>query len=65
MGKSPVLSDAVYYLSLLGLKITGTTLNQKLLYLSQDKENEVNVVHALNYVQLITLGWKIANILKI
>jgi len=37
-GRVPVLSDAVYYLSLLGLKITGTTLNQKLLYLSPDKE---------------------------
>lgn len=33
-GRVPVLSDAVYYLSLLGLKITETNLNQKLLCLS-------------------------------
>lgn len=37
-GRVPVLSDAVYYLSLFGLKIMGTDLNQKLLYLSPDKE---------------------------
>lgn len=37
-GRVPVLSDAVYYLSLLCLKITGTNLNQKLFYLSPDKE---------------------------
>ncbi|MGB9980353.1 EFR1 family ferrodoxin [Methanobacterium sp.] len=35
--KIPVISDALYYTSLLGLKITETRLNQKLLYLSPDK----------------------------
>ena len=37
-GRVPVISDAVYYTSLLGLKVTETNLNQKLLYLSTDKE---------------------------
>ncbi|HML04317.1 MAG TPA: EFR1 family ferrodoxin [Methanobacterium sp.] len=37
-GRVPVISDAVYYTSLLGLKITETSLNQKLLYLNPDKE---------------------------
>jgi len=37
-GKIPVISDVLYYTSLLGLKITETRLNQKLLYLAADKE---------------------------
>lgn len=37
-GRIPVLSDTVYYTSLLGLKVTETNLNQKLLYLHPDKE---------------------------
>ena len=37
-GRVPLLSDAAYYTSLLGLKITETDLNQKLLYLSADNE---------------------------
>jgi ferredoxin len=37
-GRVPVLSDAVYYTSLLGLKVTETNLNQKLLYLTPDKD---------------------------
>lgn len=37
-GRVPVISDAVYYTSLLSLKVTETNLNQKLLYLNPDKE---------------------------
>ena len=37
-GRVPLLSDAVYYTSLLGLKITETDLNQKFMYLTADKE---------------------------
>lgn len=37
-GRVPILSDALYYTSLLGLKITDTELNQKMLYLAPDKE---------------------------
>jgi Pyruvate/2-oxoacid:ferredoxin oxidoreductase delta subunit len=37
-GRVPLLSDALYYTSILGLKMTETNLNQKLLNLNVDKE---------------------------
>lgn len=37
-GRVPLISDAVYYTSLLGLKMTETDLNQKLLNFNSDKE---------------------------
>lgn len=37
-GRVPLLSDAMYYTSLIGLKMTETNLNQKLLDLNPDKE---------------------------
>lgn len=36
--KDPVLYNAIYYTSMLGLKITETNLNQKLLHFNPDKE---------------------------
>ncbi len=35
-GRVPILSDAIYYTSLVGLKVTETNLNQKLLSLNPD-----------------------------
>jgi len=37
-GRVPLLSDLAYYISITGLKITHSNLNQKLLYLTADRE---------------------------
>jgi len=56
-GRVPVLSDAMYYASITGLKLTETNLNQKLLRLETDEEecNKCGICYKLCPVDNITM----------
>lgn len=47
-GRFPIISDALYYVSLFGLKLTHSNLNQKYFSLNWIKINTVNVDYATN-----------------